>query len=145
MNRNARRAGTPALLGKMRSGKRSDTATDRRLTRMRKISAIIVILLVLLNAQPLARAADSDAKTKALQVDKLFAAWNAPDSPGCAVAVMKDGHIEYEHGYGMADLSHDIKITPDTVFYVGSMSKQFTAAAVLMLASDGRFRSMIRF
>ena len=55
-----------------------------------------------------------------------------------AVAAMKDGRITYEHGYGMADLSHDIKITPDAVFYVASMSKQFTAMAVFMLAEEGK-------
>jgi len=51
---------------------------------------------------------------------------------------MKDGRILYERGYGMADLDHDVKITPATVFHVGSMSKQFTAAAILMLAQQGK-------
>jgi CubicO group peptidase (beta-lactamase class C family) len=51
---------------------------------------------------------------------------------------MSDGHIIYERGYGMADLDHNVKITPTTVFHVGSMSKQFTAASVLMLAQEGK-------
>ncbi len=62
-------------------------------------------------------------------------------SPRClpvAQVVMKDGRVAYEHGYGMADLDHDVKITPTTIFHVGSISKQFTAAAVLMLARDGK-------
>ena len=72
------------------------------------------------------------------RVDRLFAEWDKPTSPGCAVGVMKDGKIIYERGYGMADLDHDVKISPTTVFHVASMSKQFTAAAILMLAQDGK-------
>jgi CubicO group peptidase (beta-lactamase class C family) len=71
-------------------------------------------------------------------VDKLFQPWDTSTSPGCAVAVLKDGKTLYHRGYGMADLEHDIKITPSTVFLIGSMSKQFTAAAVLMLAQQGK-------
>ena len=80
----------------------------------------------------------ADVSVQESQVDSLFSSWNNQTSPGCAVAVMKDGHIAYEHGYGMADLGHNVKITPATVFYVGSMSKQFTATATLMLVDDGR-------
>ena len=71
-------------------------------------------------------------------VDRLFAEWDKPTSPGCAVGVMKDGRIIHERGYGMADLDHDVKLSPTTVFHVASMSKQFTAAAILMLAQDGK-------
>jgi CubicO group peptidase (beta-lactamase class C family) len=72
------------------------------------------------------------------RVDRLFAEWDKSTSPGCAVGVMKDGRIIHERGYGMADLDHDVKISPTTVFHVASMSKQFTAAAILMLAHDGK-------
>jgi CubicO group peptidase (beta-lactamase class C family) len=51
---------------------------------------------------------------------------------------MKDARIVYEHGYGMADLDHNVPITPATVFNVGSIAKQFTGAAILMLAQDGK-------
>ena len=80
----------------------------------------------------------ADASAQASQVDRLFGSQSNPTSPGCAVAVMKDGHLAYEHGYGMADLDHNVKITRATVFYVGSMSKQFTAMAILMLVQDGK-------
>jgi CubicO group peptidase (beta-lactamase class C family) len=71
-------------------------------------------------------------------VDKLFQPWDTPTSPGCAVAIMKDGKTLYEHGYGMADLDHNVPITTATVFNVGSIAKQFTGAAILMLAQDGK-------
>lgn len=74
----------------------------------------------------------------AAQVDKLFERWDKTVSPGCALAVMKDSRIIYERGYGMADLDHDVTITPATVFHVASMSKQFTAASILLLEQDGK-------
>jgi CubicO group peptidase (beta-lactamase class C family) len=71
------------------------------------------------------------------QVDGIFAEWNRQDSPGCALALYKDGRILYEHGYGIADLEHGIAITPETVFYAGSVSKQFTAFAAALAIQKG--------
>jgi len=59
-------------------------------------------------------------------------------TPGCPLSVMKDGRIIYERGYGMADLEHNVPITPTTIFHVASMSKQFTAASILLLAQAGK-------
>jgi CubicO group peptidase (beta-lactamase class C family) len=70
-------------------------------------------------------------------VDKLFAKWEGA-TPGCAVAVIQDGQIVHERGYGMANLDHDVAISPATVFHVGSVSKQFTAAAIAILAQEGK-------
>ena len=70
-------------------------------------------------------------------MDKLFARWTDP-TPGCAVGVAVNGQPALAKAYGMADLEHDVKITPDTIFEAGSVSKQFTAAAVLLLARDGK-------
>jgi CubicO group peptidase (beta-lactamase class C family) len=70
-------------------------------------------------------------------VDKIFTRWT-PDTPGCAVGVGVDGSPELTRGYGMADLEHGVPIKPDTIFEAGSVSKQFTAAAVLLLAKDGK-------
>ena len=72
------------------------------------------------------------------RVDKVFAQFDKATSPGCALAVIKDGQIIYKRGYGMADLDHDIPIKPDTVFHVASVSKQFTAMAILLLAKQGK-------
>ena len=58
--------------------------------------------------------------------------------PGCALGVYKDGQIVYKRGYGMANLNDDVPITPATVFHVASMSKQFTAASILLLAQQGK-------
>jgi CubicO group peptidase (beta-lactamase class C family) len=71
-------------------------------------------------------------------VDKIFGRWDRADSPGCAVAVIKDGVVVYKRGYGVADLDHGIAITPETVFHAASLSKQFTAMSVMLLVGKGQ-------
>ena len=70
-------------------------------------------------------------------VDKLFSRWTT-STPGCAVGADVKGQSVVRAAYGMADLEHDVPNTLDTIFEVGSVSKQFTAAAVLLLARDGK-------
>jgi CubicO group peptidase (beta-lactamase class C family) len=71
------------------------------------------------------------------KVDELFAIWNKPDSPGCSLAVIKDGEIIYKRGYGMADLERSIPLSTASVFDIGSMGKQFTAMLIAILARQG--------
>jgi CubicO group peptidase (beta-lactamase class C family) len=71
-------------------------------------------------------------------VDAVFASWDLPGSPGCAVAVAQDGALVYSRGYGYANLDYDIPITPQTVFDVASVTKQFNAANLSMLALEGK-------
>src|SRR6202045_4980861 len=70
------------------------------------------------------------------KVDRIFAQWNATSSPGCALAVVKEGRIVYEHGYGMANLELGVAITPQSVFDIGSVSKHITAMAILLLEQE---------
>jgi CubicO group peptidase (beta-lactamase class C family) len=72
------------------------------------------------------------------KVDRIFAEWDKPDSPGCAVGVVQNGRFIYQRGYGMANLDYDIPNAPEMVYYVGSVSKQFTAAAIALLVLDGK-------
>ncbi len=71
------------------------------------------------------------------KIDAVFARWTA-ETPGCAVGISKDGKPIVQKAYGMADLEHDAPNRADTIFEAGSVSKQFTAAAVLLLAQDGK-------
>ena len=73
----------------------------------------------------------------AAAIDMVFARWTTA-TPGCAVGVSVDGKSIAERAYGMADLERDVPNTADTIFEAGSVSKQFTAAAVLLLARDGK-------
>ncbi|MFO0888227.1 MAG: serine hydrolase domain-containing protein [Isosphaeraceae bacterium] len=72
------------------------------------------------------------------RVDASLASWDRRDSPGAAVTVVKDGRIVYAKGVGMADLEHDVPITPRTPFFIASVTKQFTAYAITRLAAEGR-------
>jgi CubicO group peptidase (beta-lactamase class C family) len=96
------------------------------------------ITFLLVSTAASAQTSAAPASDPSERVDKVFEKWNRTDSPGCALSVMKDGRIVYKHGYGMADLDHNVTITPSTVFHVASMSKQFTAASILLLAQQGK-------
>lgn len=69
--------------------------------------------------------------------DKLFTQWNT-NTPGVAVRVSRNGVLLYEKAFGMADLEHNVVNTPSTIFEAGSVSKQFTAAAALLLIKEGK-------
>ena len=70
-------------------------------------------------------------------IEKIFGRWTTT-TPGCAVGVARKDAPVIRAAYGMADLEHDVPNTPDSIFEAGSVSKQFTAAAVLLLARDGK-------
>ncbi len=70
--------------------------------------------------------------------DTVFQRWNSTHTPGCAVGVSRGGKVLLERGYGMADLETGTPITPETILESGSVAKQFTATAVLLLAFDGK-------
>ncbi|MGB8914131.1 MAG: serine hydrolase domain-containing protein, partial [Candidatus Sulfotelmatobacter sp.] len=99
---------------------------------MRRIALLTLLLCLLVAASSLAQEQLTD------KVDRVFAEWNATSSPGCALAVIKDGHIVYEHAYGMANLELSVAITPQSVFDIGSVSKQITATSILLLQQDGK-------
>ena len=103
---------------------------------MTTVRASVVMGTILLAATVLQ--GQSLSPEMAAKVDKVFEKWNRTDSPGCALGIYKDGQIVYKHGYGMANLNDDVPITPATVFHVASMSKQFTAASILLLAQQGK-------
>jgi len=83
-------------------------------------------------------APSAQAPSNEAGIDRIFAKWASTTTPGCAVGVATNGTPGLAKGYGMADLEHDVRITPDSIFEAGSVSKQFTAAAVLLLAREGK-------
>jgi len=83
-------------------------------------------------------AAQSLTPTQINKVDEIFSQYAKPDSPGCALGIYRNGAIAYSHGYGMASLELGVPITPQTVFDIGSTSKQFTAFSILLLQQQGK-------
>lgn len=74
-------------------------------------------------------------KTK---VDNLFSEYNNTNSPGCALLISQDGKILYETYYGMSNMEYNLAIGPDSKFHVASVSKQFTASAIIKLSQEGK-------
>jgi len=86
-------------------------------------------------SKPNAPGADKPVTAK---VDDVFSRFDKPDSPGCALAVIKDGQIIYKRGYGMSNLEYGAPIAPSSIFHIASISKEFTAMAIVMLAQQGK-------
>lgn len=72
------------------------------------------------------------------QIEKVFERFNKSDCPGCAIGFSRNGELLYMRGFGMANLEYSVPITSETVFEAGSVSKQFTAAAILLLERQGK-------
>lgn len=75
-----------------------------------------------------------------MTVDDLFAAYTGSTVPGASLIVIQDGKVTVRRAYGMADLERRVRSAPETDYRLASVSKQFTAMAVLLLAKDGRLR-----
>jgi CubicO group peptidase (beta-lactamase class C family) len=95
-----------------------------------------VFALALATSLDAAASDHAGAEVQPAQVDALFAAWNKPGSPGCAIGVMSRGKLVYAKGYGLADVEHGTPLSPDTVFDIASMTKQFTGATIGLLALE---------
>jgi CubicO group peptidase (beta-lactamase class C family) len=74
----------------------------------------------------------------AARIDDIFKPWNKSGTPGAAVAVIRDGKLVFQKGYGIANLEYDVPISPGTIFHVASVSKQFTAMALVLLEQEGK-------
>jgi CubicO group peptidase (beta-lactamase class C family) len=108
-----------------------------RPVKLDKIARAIAVMILAVSAGcasgPPGKSASFNRK-----IDDLFAEWSKPDSPGCALAVIKEGKVIYERGYGCANLEYGTPITASSVFNIASVSKQFTAMSVLLLVQQGK-------
>lgn len=107
------------------------------MNNMRNPSQLLPLLGVLIASAASAlygQAADDPIGHK---IDELFSAYNA-NTPGVAVAIVKDGQVTFKKGYGVANLEYGIPITPKTVFHIASVSKQFTAFSIYLLERQGK-------
>jgi len=97
--------------------------------RSRVLCVLFIFILVSVN---------SSADQNTDKVDSLFSRWDKMDSPGCALVIIQDGEIVYKNGYGMANLELDVPISPHSVFYIGSTSKQFVTMCIALLVQEGK-------
>jgi CubicO group peptidase (beta-lactamase class C family) len=111
------------------------------MTRLSRLLCIVAITVTAGVVTETARLRQTTATTTPAvsesTVDQVFARWKQ-GTPGCAVGVGVGGASVLQKAYGMADLEHDVRNMPDTIFEAGSVAKQFTAAAVLLLSKEGK-------
>jgi len=72
------------------------------------------------------------------KIDAIFSKWDQPNSPGCVVGVVRNDSLIFTKGYGLANLEYSIRNTPETIWYMASISKQFTAYSIVLLARQGK-------
>jgi len=94
------------------------------------VSLIIAISIFSANAQ---RSIPQQAS-----IDSIFSRWDSPDSPGGTVGIIKEGKLVFAKGYGSANLDYNIPNESKTVYRIGSTSKQFTAACIIILSQQGK-------
>jgi D-alanyl-D-alanine carboxypeptidase len=105
---------------------------------LRFLSALVLGVLCALGA-PLQAQTSGSSSSPSDAVDALVAAQMADRHiPGVALAVVRGGKVIKAAGYGIADLEHQVPVTPETVFKIGSVSKQFIATGIMLLAQDGK-------
>src|SRR5215471_9515361 len=83
------------------------------------------------------RASEPSTSIEEQRVNQIFAVYDKAGSPGCAIGVIRNGNFVYRKGYGMGSLELGVPLSSQSVFYMGSVSKQFTAASVVLAAEQG--------
>jgi CubicO group peptidase (beta-lactamase class C family) len=96
-----------------------------------KFPTLLLLLIVSMAAS---------AQVPASQIDTLFSKFTNSREPGCAVLVVKDGKAVFRKGYGVIDLRSLHAIGPETNFRLASLTKQFTATAIMLLVRDGKLK-----
>jgi len=94
--------------------------------------------LILLTAFSLYSALSFGQFKESEAIDKIFEDWNQPNTPGCALGIIQNGELVYAKGYGLANMEYDIPNSATSVFRIGSTSKQFTAASIVLLVEQGK-------
>ena len=103
----------------------------------RKVSCGLVSSVLIFSGWAVAGGSAADDK-KVAAADEVFTDLTKAGSPGCALGVYRDGKMVYSKGYGLANLEENVPITPQSVFDIGSTSKQFTATSILLLEKEGK-------
>jgi len=114
---------------------RTEIIFNTKVMMEEKMSEKAHVSLITKSISNLTDSMENDPRTKL--VDQLFSQYDRRDTPGCVIAIIKDGRIIYKRAYGMADLERDVPLTTKSVFELGSLSKQFVAMSILLLSESG--------
>lgn len=100
---------------------------------MKNITTLLLIIFTMLNFNY-----PQNLKDKTKMIDLIQLDYNKPDSPGAAVMIIQNGKILFEHGYGLANLEDKIPVQSNTNFRLASVTKEFTATAIMLLIKEGK-------
>jgi CubicO group peptidase (beta-lactamase class C family) len=98
-------------------------------------TTVLILAFLLLSPKALPQSLPDTTISK---IDQLFSQWNTQNEPGCAAGIVKDNQLIYAKGFGLANLETHTPITPSTLFYMCSVSKQFAGYAIALLANQGK-------
>ncbi|HIG04559.1 MAG TPA: class A beta-lactamase-related serine hydrolase [Planctomycetes bacterium] len=104
---------------------------------IRRATTLTWLLMLLAYCPSITALDEPPVDELAPRIATLLRGWDQPDTPGCSIAVVKDGTIIYSGGFGMANLDHSIPNGADTVFRIASVSKHITASCILLLEDEG--------
>lgn len=102
-----------------------------------RIHAVCATLALVLPCMPVLAGEGSSPEQR---IDAMLAAAYQPGQPGATVIVVQDGRTVLRKAYGMADTAQKVALAPDTPMRLGSITKQFTSTAILMLVDEGKIR-----
>jgi len=108
-----------------------------RLSIQKTLLSSVMKKILLLLFFPLILFAQSLPDSTVKKIDSVFRFYTST-TPGCAIAVLKDGEVVFQKGYGMANLEYAVPITPNTIFHIASESKQYVAFCMLLLEKEGK-------
>lgn len=100
-----------------------------------RVFCLLLCFLLIAEAKVWAQALPDPIVKK---VNSIFEYWNKTQSPGCVVGIVRNDTLIFSKGYGMANLEYAIPNSPETVYHLASVSKQFTAYAIVLLAQQGK-------
>src|SRR6476660_1039826 len=103
---------------------------------MKTIAAFLLLFVLFFSSTSAQSLPDSVIN----KIDSLFSKWNNSNSPGCTVGIVRNDSLIFSKGYGMANLEYEIPNSPATIFHMASVSKQFTAYSIVLLARQGKLQ-----
>jgi CubicO group peptidase (beta-lactamase class C family) len=106
--------------------------------RIKGISLCIFLIVTITSPAKLFAQSIPDSTSR--KIDSLFKTWNNKNSPGCAIGIVRNDSLIYAKGYGMSNLEYGIPVTPESIFHMASVSKQFTGYSIVLLAKQGKLQ-----
>src|SRR6185437_15495711 len=105
---------------------------------MRTTFIILTAIFLFLNSEKVTAQPYNLPDSIVVKINKFFSKWDNTNSPGFTIGIVRNDSLLFAKGYGMANLEYGIPNIPQTIYYMGGVSQQFTAYAIVLLARQGK-------